>query len=103
MARISSWNPKVLDKEIRANGMKRLEKSGEVVARKARFKVKVRTGALKRSIRVVKKRGLDSLNVRIYAGNKEAWYAQIVEFRNPYLRTALRGAKAKIKSIMQDG
>ena len=123
MAKIAFWDPKPLHKEVMRNGMKRLEKSGEVVKRKARSKCPVGTlsrpmyktgryagqfwtardaGALKKSIRVVKKHGRD-LNIRIYAGTKKVYYAQIVEFYTPYLRPALNASKSSIKSIMRNG
>ena len=124
MAKIAFWNPKPLHKEVMRNGMKRLEKSGEVVKRKARSKCPVGTvsrpmytkgryagqfwtardaGALKKSIRVVKKRGSKELNIRIYAGTKKVYHDQIVEFYTPYLRPALNASKSSIKSIMQNG
>lgn len=115
------------------NGMKRLRKAAEVVAKKARSKCPVGTisrpmykkgryrgqfwtvrdaGQLKKSIRVVEKYGLESgdyhisagsLNIRVYSGHKRAYYAQIVEFYTPYMRPALNASISSIKSIMSSG
>lgn len=70
-------------------------------------------GALKKSIRVVEKHGAETggyitiksgqLEVRIYAGTKKVYYAQIVEFYTPFMRPALNASKSKILSIMQNG
>ena len=70
-------------------------------------------GALKKSIRVVEKHGAetggyitirsDQLEVRVYAGTAKAYYAQIVEFYDPFMRPALNASKSKILSIMQNG
>ena len=117
------WDFKPSYKEVIRNVTKRLEKSAEVVARKARSKCPVGTvsrpmyargryagqfwtardaGALKKSIRVVKKHGRE-LNIRVYAGTKKVYYAQIVEFRSPFMRPALNASKSSIKSIMLNG
>ncbi len=134
MGKIAFWDVKPLNKEIMKNGMKRLKKAGEVVARKARSKCPVGTvsrpmyktgryagqfwtardaGALKKSIRVVAKREGEyagyitiragQLEIRVYAGTAKVYYAQIVEFRNPFMRPALNASKSKILSIMQNG
>ena len=126
MAKISFWDPKPLKQEVMRNGMKRLEKAGEVVKRKARsnpvisrstvtrpmyktgryagqFWTARDAGALKKSVRVVKKHGSEKLNIRIYAGTAKAFYAQIVEFYTPFLRPGLNKSKARILSIMQNG
>lgn len=134
MARIAFWDFKPLHKEVTRNVMKRLEKSAEVVKRKAQSKCPVGTlsrpmytkgryagqfwtardaGALKKSIRVVKKHGAEaggfielragSLNIRVYAGTKKVYYAQIVEFYTPFMRPALDASISKIKSIMLNG
>lgn len=70
-------------------------------------------GALKKSIRVVEKHGAEAggyieiragqLNIRIYAGTAKVFYAQIVEFYTPFMRSALNASKSKILSIMQNG
>jgi len=134
VSRIDFWDVKPLNKEIMKNGMKRLKKAGEVVAKKARSKCPVGTlsrpmyktgryagqfwtardaGALKKSIRVVEKHGAEvggyisikagQLEIRIYAGTAKVYYAQIVEFKDPFMRPALNASKSKILSIMQNG
>lgn len=68
-----------------------------VIAKSAKENVPVRTGALKKSIRVSSRssRG-DWVRATAKAGNKEAWYAHLVEFGtgshwiNPKNRKALR-------------
>ena len=103
--------------------MVRLKKAAEVVAAKARSKVKVGTvsrpmyksgpyagqpwtardaGALKKTIRVVEKKGVH--NVRVYAGNYLVYYAQIVEFSvKRFLRPALNSSKKEIRRILENG
>ncbi|HUU40987.1 MAG TPA: HK97 gp10 family phage protein [Desulfatiglandales bacterium] len=124
MSRIAFWNPKIADKEVLPNAMKRLEKAGEVVAEKARAKCPVGTvsrpmykkgryagqfwtardaGALKKSIRVVRKYDDKNRNIRVYAGTKKAYYAQIVEYYTPYLRPALNASKYRIKKVLENG
>lgn len=124
MGKIAFWDAKPLNKEVMRNGMKRLEKSAEIVVKKARSKCPVGTlsrpmyktgryagqfwtardaGALKKSIRVVKKHGSEKLNIRVYAGTAKVFYAQIVEFRSAFLRPALNASKSQIKSIMLNG
>jgi len=137
VSRIAFWDVKPLNQEIMRNGMRRLRKAGEVVARKARSKfppigsknisrpmyqrgryknqpwtARV-AGSLKKTIRVVEKHGAEAgpyveiragqLNIRVYAGTKMVYYAQIVEFYTPYLRPALNASRSKILSIMQNG
>lgn len=102
MSRIDFWDPKPLKQEIIRNGMKRLEKAAEVVKGKARsnpvisrstvtrpmyktgryagqFWTARDAGALKKSIRVVKKRGSEKLNIRVYAGTAKVHYACIYD------------------------
>lgn len=118
------------------NGMKRLRKAGEVVAKKARSSRIVNrstisrpmyktgryagqywtardAGALKKTIRVVEKHGAETggyitiragqLEIRVYAGTAKVYYAQIVEFRDPFMRPALNASKSRILSIMKSG
>lgn len=127
MGKIAFWNPKIADKEIMGNAMGRLRKSAEVVAKKARSKCPVGTisrpmyktgryagqywtardaGALKKTIRVVEKHrdeGARKRNIRIYAGTKKVYYAQIVEYYTPFLRKGLNASKSAIKSILLNG
>lgn len=123
--RVSNWNPKAGDKEIMGNAMDRLEKAAQVVANDARRRVPVgvsrpgtkggkdwtarEAGALKKSIRVVRLHGDPKRNVRVYAGNREVFYARFVETgtvkmkAKPYLRPALNSSKAEIKRILENG
>ncbi len=120
MARVE-WHPEEITAEIEKKAMDRLEKAGEVVAAKARNLVPVgknipagkgkwskrEAGALKKSIRVVRLKGDPKLNVRVYAGNKEVYYARFVEYgtvkmkAKPFLRPALNGSKGDILAIME--
>lgn len=136
MGKIAFWDPKPLNKEVMRNGMSRLRKAGEIVARKARSAPCINrstvsrpmyktgryagqywtardAGALKKTIRVVEKHGAEAggyieikagqLNIRIYAGTRKVYYAQIVEFYTPFMRPALNASKSKINSIMLNG
>jgi len=134
MGRIAFWDAKPLNQEIMRNGIKRLKKAGEVVAKRARSKCPVGTvsrpmysrgrykgqywtardaGALKKSIRVVEKYGSESggyieikagqLHVRVYAGTKKVYYAQVVEHYTPFMRTALDASKSNIIEILTNG
>lgn len=124
VGKIAFWDAKPLHKEVMRNGMKRLEKSAEVVAKKARLKCPEGklsrpmyktgryagqfwtardAGALKKSIRVVKKRGSEKLNIRVYSGTAKTYYAQIVEHYTPFMRPALNASKSQIASIMKNG
>jgi len=124
MARVARWNPKIADNGIYNNAMDRLEAAGNVVGKKARVKCPVGTisrpmyktgmyagkywtsrdaGALKKTIRVVRKYGDPLHNVWVMAGNKQVYYAQIVEFYTPFLRPALRGTKTEIKRVISNG
>lgn len=111
--RVAFWNPTKADKEIKANIMQHLQSLAESVADDARRRVPVgknipagkgkwskrEAGALKKSIRVVRLHGDPKLNVRIYAGNREVFYARFVEYGTvkmramPYLRPAMAAAK----------
>jgi sarcosine oxidase delta subunit len=63
-------------------------------------------GSLKRSIRVTQKKDKwgkllwQRRNVRVYAGNYWSYYANIVEFYTPFLRTALTNSLSAVKSII---
>ena len=127
--RISNWNPQQYDGQFINASMGRLKKAANVVADKARARCPVGTisrpiyksgpyagqpwtardaGQLKRSIRVTEKRGQSGIpmrrNIRIYAGNRLAYYAAIVEYSGKrFLRTALNSSKAEIKQILENG
>jgi HK97 gp10 family phage protein len=123
--RVNSWNPQKYDGEIIAASMDRLEQAAQVVAEDARRRVpigKSRTGtrggkdwtareagALKASIRVVRLHGDPKRNVRIYAGNRQVFYARFVEYgtakmkARPFLRPALNASKGRIQDILRSG
>ncbi len=114
--RIVKWNLKEADARLRANVMDKLERIAEGVVDRARQRVPVgkdipqgkgkwskrEAGALKKSIRVVRLHGDPKMNVRIYAGNREVFYARFVEYgtvkmpARPFLRPALNVAKKEI-------
>jgi len=66
-------------------------------------------GELLRSVRVVQKKEdmgaemaskiADFTNIRIYAGNNMAYYADIFEFYTPFMRPAWEASQAEIKEI----
>lgn len=66
-------------------------------------------GTLKKSVRVVERE--DELgpllarygNVRVYVGHYLAYYAQIVEFRTPFMRPAVDSTIAAVRRIMGAG
>ena len=125
--RVEVWHPEAITAEIEKKAMDRLERAGAVVASKARQKVPIgkdrppykngkewtarRAGALKSTIRVVRLKGDPKLNIRVYAGNKEVYYARWVEMgsvhnrapRKPFLRPALSESKSQIKSTVENG
>ena len=126
MARIEHWNPNRQDELFDHIAMKRLVKAAHIVKAAARRKCPVGTlsrpmfrsgpyagqswtstdaGRLRKSIRVVQKktktgRLTKKRNVRIIAGHFTAYYANIVEFRTPYMRPALAESLHMIKSMM---
>lgn len=121
MARIE-WHPEEITEVIEKKAMNRLEKAAHVVAGKARQKCPVgvdvnysgkwgkRTaGALKASIRVVRLKGDPKQNVRVYAGNREVFYARFVEYgtvkmkAKPFMRPSLNSSKSEIMGIMENG
>ncbi len=114
--RVAHWDPKIADAEIKEKVMDRLQIIAEGVADRARQKVPIgkdvpqgkgkwskrEAGALKKSIRVVRLHGDPKMNVRIYAGNREVYYARFVEYgtvkmrAQPFLRPAINAAKKGI-------
>lgn len=134
MARVSNWNPTKHNEALINASMKRLRKAAEVVAENVRSRCPVGTisrpiyktgpyagakwtardaGALKRSIRVVEKRGATAIdlftgskqkNIRIYAGNFLAYYAKIVEYSGKkFMRPGLNASKNQVRSILENG
>jgi hypothetical protein len=128
--RVSNWNPQQFDNEFMNASMERLRAGAEVIATKARQKCPVGTisrpiyktgkyagkswtardaGALKKTIRVVEKKdtgtGFAQLrNIRVYAGNYNVYYAQVVEYNGKqFMRPALNGSKEEIRNILTNG
>lgn len=121
--KIVNWAPEKITAEIEKTAMDRLEKAGEIVAERARGLVPVgitipkgkgkwsgrEAGALKKSIRVVRLQGDPKMNVRVYAGNKDVFYARFVEYgtvkmpAKPFLRPALNASKGGIMDKMENG
>ncbi len=128
--RVSNWNPQAYDSEFMNASMDRLRAAAEIVASKARAKCPVGTlnrpiykrgkyagkpwtardaGALKKTIRVVEKKGEGTgfaqlRNIRVYAGNYLVYYAQVVEYNGrAFMRPALNSSKAEIKNILENG
>ena len=125
--RIEGWQPDVMDEIFENVAMDRLVEAADVVATAARLNCPVGTvsrpmyktgpyagqpwtardaGALKKSIRVVRKRtksgkALSSKrDVRVYGGHFLAYYARTVEFYRPFLRPAFNGSLSAIRSIL---
>ena len=128
--RVANWNPQKFDGEFINASMDRLRKAANVIADKARARCPVGTisrpiyktgpyagqswtardaGALKKSIRVVEKKGqgaaiLEDRNIRVYAGNYNVYYAKIVEYAGKkFLRPALNESKDEIRNILENG
>lgn len=131
MSRVAKWNPMKFDKEFGALTLGMLRDAAEVVADNARNRCPVgtisrpayktgpysgeswterRPGALKRSVRVVEKHDQygaplsDGRNVRVYVGNRDAYYARIVEYSHPtakgFMRKSLAASTAAIRAII---
>jgi len=108
--RISNWKPQKFDGEFIDASLDRLEKCGEMIANDAKRRVGVVTGELKKSIRVTRLKSGENRNIRVYAGNKKAFYARWVEYghgqkkkAHPFLRPALNASKPKLQEILRGG
>lgn len=109
------WHPEQITTEIEKTAMDRLETAAGYVMGRARQLVPVDSGNLRESIRVVRLKGDQRQNVRVYAGNRKrrneggAFYAHMVEFgtvnmpAKPFLRPAFNECKNRIKDIVQNG
>jgi len=119
MAEFVNWDSKKIKEAIMKEHVGHLASVGDLIAKKARAKCPAGTtsramyskgryagqkwtkrdaGALKKTIRAVMKKGTN--DVWIIAGNKEVYYARIVEFYTPFMRPALRSSKAAAKRIL---
>jgi len=125
--RVENWNPNKMDETFENVAIERLVEGAEIVANRARSKVRVGTlsrpiyktgpkagkeytsreaGRLKKSIRVTRlktksgKAFSKKRNVRIYAGKKDTDYHFVIEFRYPFLRTSLYSSISEIRSVI---
>jgi hypothetical protein len=125
--RVENWNPNAMDEIFETVAVERLVEAAEVVAKNARQICPVGTtsrpmykrgkyagknwtardaGQLKKSIRVVQKKTKsgkalsNKRSIRIYAGHYLAYYADLVEYKTPYMRPALASSISEIKSIV---
>jgi len=62
-------------------------------------------GRLKKSIRITKNKQPGRLiwkkrDIRVYAGHYLAWYADIVEFYTPFMRTGLADSISEMREIL---
>ena len=121
--RIENWCPEKITAEIEKRAMDRLAKAGEIIAAHARGLVRIgknvpqgkgkwskrEAGALKRSIRMTRLAGDPKMNIRVYAGSKDVYYARFVEYgtakmsAKPFLRPALTASKGSIKQTVENG
>lgn len=116
-----TWAPEEATSEIIHEAMARLERLGEAIAQRTRAKCPVGTisrpmyrrgkyknkdwtsrdaGALKKTIRVVRKHGDPSNDVWIMVGNKKIYYGRIVEYYTPFFRPTLRAVGANAQEIL---
>ena len=136
MAKMVNWNPERKIPEFSKIGMKRLVASAEIVRMNAIYKLQglirggwkeheeYKTGGaagkywtvrhyreMVHTIRVVRKYGGTSRDVRIYAGNRKTWWALQMEYGHgqwkggakPFLRPAIRSSIPQIKVIIESG
>ena len=110
--RVENWNPNVRDQSFEDVAVDRLVKAAELIRNHAKSKAKPRTGKLRNSVRVVRRKTKSGKaftkkrNVRVYAGSKEVYYARFVEYgtaktaMKAFLRPALNQSIPEIKSII---
>lgn len=133
MARVSNWSPQKYDQEFIGASMKRLRKGAEVIRDRAKANCRVGTisrpiykrgpyagqewtkrdaGALRKTIRVVERKTSGAelsilgkiRNIRVYAGNRTVYYAQVVEYAGKkFLRPAVNSSKNQIRQILENG
>ena len=68
-------------------------------------------GSLVKTLRVTEKREDAALvatfgrnrNIRVYAGNREVYWAKLFEYYQPFLRPAVNKSKAAIRNILENG
>ena len=125
--RITDWNPNEMDATFENVALDRLIKAAEVIVSKVKSKTSVGTishpmyrkgkykdqpwtardaGQLKKSVRVVRKKTKSGKalsrkrNIRVYAGNYLAYYANIVEFYTPFMSIGFESALGEVKEII---
>lgn len=115
------WNPKLAEHEIMGRAMDRLEEAAKAMAEvvkqatpegsvsrpiyktgpyAGKYWTARDAGALKRSVRVSKREGSTSRNVRIIVGHRKAYYGKIIEFDRPFFRPAINRGKRIAKNIL---
>ncbi len=130
MARMINWNTAAFQVECINVGMDRLEEGAKLIRDDAKriLQSKIKgppvtrhgqkevwmerdPGALVATIRVVRKKGDPTRNVRIYAGNYKTWWALQTEYgrggwkggAKPFLRPAMAKAPSTIKGVLEGG
>ena len=125
--RIERWQPEGLDDLVNEAMPARLMEAAQFLAKEVRRRTPVGTvsrpiykrgpyagqfwtardaGELKRSVRVVQKKGKSgrllwqAKNIRVYVGHAKAWYVNIVEHRTPFMRPAFYASLDRIRSIL---
>ena len=125
--RVEHWNPNRQDELFDHITTERLVKAAKIVKAAVRRHCPVGTisrpiyrsgpyagktwtstdaGRLRKSVRVVQKKSkygrllAKKKNVRVYAGHYLAYYADIVEFRTPFMRPALAETLHMVRSMM---
>lgn len=105
MSDFVGWDSKKIENAIGENCMTPLQEVADLVADEARRRCPVNTGALRDSIRTARKK--DAKDIWIIAGNKKVYYARFVEYgtvnspAKPFMRPALKAAKARAKAIVE--
>ena len=101
------WNDKEVIAKIAAISGGVAEKGAEMVAADARRMVPVKTGALKKSIRVSKSKFKDGGHI-VSMGGGDQYYGSFVELgaagksAHPFLRPALARNKGKIRKMFRE-
>jgi len=125
--RVELWDPNRYDIDFENISMERLIEAANVVANEVRSRCPIGTisrpmyktgkyadqpwtardaGQLKKSIRVTRlktrsgKAFSKKRNIRVYAGNFLAYYANIVEYSKPFMRPGVTAALPEVRSII---
>lgn len=86
---------------VRANMAARLDDAGDLVRDTMKAECPVRTSALKNSIRI--RRNKTALNIKVIAGDKNAWYIHLVLFgtSNRVTKTGMDRGSTRPDNFMQ--